>query len=92
MRGCLRNERRDGGLFEDGPLNITAYLDAMDPGNVPNLDSNGDGSQSSIANNVTTVPAAMAPASGDGAFVFRFVVDLSSSSGASRSARPVRRS
>ncbi len=33
----------DYDVFEDGPLNITAYLDAMDPGNVPNLDSNGDG-------------------------------------------------
>ena len=33
----------DYDVFEDGPLNITAYLDAIDPGNVPNLDSNGDG-------------------------------------------------
>ena len=33
----------DYDLFEDGPLAIVAYQDAADPGNVPRLDSNGDG-------------------------------------------------
>jgi hypothetical protein len=49
----------DYDVFEDGPLNIAAYLNAEDAGNIPNLDSNGDGVIDGADNGVAIVDGSM---------------------------------